>query len=156
MEETQAFGLLRHLMFRRGLRAQYLPDMVGLQVRLYQLSRLLHDQMPDLYRHLDEHEVAPTLYAAPWILTVFASQFPLGFVTRVFGRWRPTLLVWATPSFPSFQTWCFSKGRMWCSGWRLRCSATTRSAFWPAPASRRSWRTSRAICQASTSRCWIS
>ncbi|KAK3920280.1 TBC1 domain family member 4 [Frankliniella fusca] len=84
MSEDIAFFLLRHLMFRRGLRRQYLPDMAALQVQLYQLSRLLHDQQPALYAHLDKHEVAPTLYAAPWMLTLFASQFPLGFVTRVF------------------------------------------------------------------------
>lgn len=84
MEEAQAFFLLRHLMFRRGLRKQYLPDMVGLQVKLYQLSRLVHDRLPELYEHFDLYEVAPTLYAAPWLLTIFASQFPLGFVTRVF------------------------------------------------------------------------
>lgn len=86
MEESHAFLLLRHLMFRRGLRLQYLPDMIGLQVKLYQLSRLLHDQLPDLYSHFDLYEVAPTLYAAPWLLTIFSSQFPLGFVTRVFGK----------------------------------------------------------------------
>lgn len=84
MDESQAFFLLRHLMFRRGLRKQYLPDMVGLQVKLYQLSRLVRDRLPELYDHFDLHEVAPTLYAAPWLLTIFASQFPLGFVTRVF------------------------------------------------------------------------
>lgn len=84
MTEEQAFFMLRHLMFRRQLRLQYLPDMVALQVQLYQLSRLLHDTHPDLYAHLDRHEVSPTLYAAPWLLTIFASQFPLGFVTRVF------------------------------------------------------------------------
>lgn len=86
MTEAQAFNMLRHLMFRRGLRLQYLPDMVGLQIKLYQLSRLLHDQLPDLYEHFDVYDVAPTLYAAPWLLTLFASQFPLGFVTRVFGN----------------------------------------------------------------------
>lgn len=86
MEESQAFFLLRHLMFRRGLRKQYLPDMVGLQIKLYQLSRLVRDQLPELYNHFDYYEVAPTLYAAPWLLTIFASQFPLGFVTRVFGK----------------------------------------------------------------------
>ncbi|KAJ8956370.1 hypothetical protein NQ318_015108 [Aromia moschata] len=84
MEEHQAFFLLRHLMYRRGLRKQYLPDMVVLQIKLYQLSRLVHDQLPELYNHFDFYEVAPTLYAAPWLLTIFASQFPLGFVTRVF------------------------------------------------------------------------
>nr|XP_058158821.1 TBC1 domain family member 1-like [Dasypus novemcinctus] len=49
-----------------------------------QLSRLLHDYHRDLYNHLEEHEIGPSLYAAPWFLTVFASQFPLGFVARVF------------------------------------------------------------------------
>lgn len=84
MTEDQAFFLLRHLMFRRGLRKLYLPDMAALQLHLYQLSRLLHDRLPAIYNHFDKHEVSPTLYAAPWLLTLFASQFPLGFVTRVF------------------------------------------------------------------------
>ncbi|XP_043286801.1 TBC1 domain family member 4 isoform X2 [Venturia canescens] len=84
MSEDQAFFLLRHLMFRRGLRKLYLPDMAALQLHLYQLSRLLHDRLPAIYDHFDKHEVSPTLYAAPWLLTLFASQFPLGFVTRVF------------------------------------------------------------------------
>ncbi|XP_014210868.1 TBC1 domain family member 4 isoform X2 [Copidosoma floridanum] len=84
MSEDQAFFLLRHLMFRRGLRKLYLPDMAALQLHLYQLSRLLHDRLPAIYNHFDKHEVSPTLYAAPWLLTLFASQFPLGFVTRVF------------------------------------------------------------------------
>ncbi|KAK6645189.1 hypothetical protein RUM43_001465 [Polyplax serrata] len=84
MSEDQAFLLLRYLMFRRGLRKQYLPDMAALQVQLYQLSRLIHDSLPMLYVHFDKNEIAPTLYAASWMLTLFASQFPLGFVARVF------------------------------------------------------------------------
>lgn len=56
------------------------------QIQMYQLSRLLHDYHRDLYNHLEEHEIGPSLYAAPWFLTVFASQFPLGFVARVFGK----------------------------------------------------------------------
>ncbi|XP_072542371.1 TBC1 domain family member 4 isoform X5 [Salminus brasiliensis] len=51
---------------------------------MYQLSRLLHDYHRGLYSHLEEHEISPSLYAAPWFLTLFASQFPLGFVSRVF------------------------------------------------------------------------
>lgn len=53
---------------------------------MYQLSRLLHDYHRELYSHLEEHEVCPSLYAAPWFLTLFASQFPLGFVGRIFGK----------------------------------------------------------------------
>lgn len=85
-EEEQAFDLLKHLMFRRQMRANYLPDMKQFQLQLYQLSRLIRDRLPELYKWLDANEVSPTLYAAPWILTIFSSQFPLGFVTRVFGE----------------------------------------------------------------------
>lgn len=86
MPEDQAFFLLRHLMFRRELRKLYLPDMSALQLHLYQLSRLLHDRLPIIYNYFEKHDVSPTLYATPWFLTLFASQFPLGFVTRVFGK----------------------------------------------------------------------
>ncbi|KAJ2943322.1 hypothetical protein O0L34_g12128 [Tuta absoluta] len=84
MEEAEAFVLLRHLMFRRGLRKQYLPDMQALQVQLYQLSRLLRDHEPELHAKLEALDISPALYAAPWMLTLFTSQFPLGFVVRVF------------------------------------------------------------------------
>uniref|UniRef100_A0A7N4Q1U7 TBC1 domain family member 1 n=1 Tax=Sarcophilus harrisii TaxID=9305 RepID=A0A7N4Q1U7_SARHA len=84
MSEEDAFKMLKFLMFDMGLRKQYRPDMIILQIQMYQLSRLLHDYHRDLYNHLEEHEICPSLYAAPWFLTMFASQFPLGFVARVF------------------------------------------------------------------------
>ncbi|XP_011203102.2 TBC1 domain family member 4 isoform X2 [Bactrocera dorsalis] len=83
-DEADAFQLLKHLMFRRQMRTKYLPDMKKFQLQLYQLSRLVKDHLPELYIWLDQNDVSPTLYAAPWILTVFSSQFPLGFVARVF------------------------------------------------------------------------
>lgn len=55
------------------------------QIQMYQLSRLLHDYHRELYNHFEEHEICPSLYAAPWFLTLFASQFPLSFVSRIFG-----------------------------------------------------------------------
>ncbi|XP_058821859.1 TBC1 domain family member 1 isoform X2 [Topomyia yanbarensis] len=84
LEEADAFDMLKHLMFKRQLRAKYLPDMKQFQLQLYQLSRLLKDHIPELYDWFDQHDISPTLYAAPWILTVFSSHFPLGFVARVF------------------------------------------------------------------------
>ncbi|XP_028289534.1 TBC1 domain family member 4 isoform X2 [Parambassis ranga] len=84
MSEEQAFDMLKFLMYDLGIRRQYRPDMVSLQIQMYQLSRLLHDYHRDLYNHLEEHEICPSLYAAPWFLTLFASQFPLGFVSRIF------------------------------------------------------------------------
>ncbi|KFO18530.1 TBC1 domain family member 1 [Fukomys damarensis] len=76
--------MLKLLMFDKGLRKQYRPDMIILQIQMYQLSRLLHDYHRDLCDHLEEHEIQPSLYAAPWFLTVFASQYLLGCVARVF------------------------------------------------------------------------
>ncbi|KAJ7326663.1 hypothetical protein JRQ81_016422 [Phrynocephalus forsythii] len=84
MSEEEAFKMLKFLMFDMGLRKQYRPDMTILQIQMYQLSRLLHDYHRDLYNHFEAHEISPSLYAAPWFLTMFASQFPLGFVARVF------------------------------------------------------------------------
>uniref|UniRef100_A0A7N6B4R1 TBC1 domain family member 4 n=1 Tax=Anabas testudineus TaxID=64144 RepID=A0A7N6B4R1_ANATE len=84
MSEEQAFDTLKFLMYDLGIRRQYRPDMVSLQIQMYQLSRLLHDYHHELYNHFEEHEISPSLYAAPWFLTLFASQFPLGFVSRIF------------------------------------------------------------------------
>ena len=58
----------------------------SLQTKLYQFSRLLHDQHPAIHAHLEENDVSPFLYAAPWFLTIFSSQFPIPFVARVFGE----------------------------------------------------------------------
>uniref|UniRef100_A0A3P8PY29 TBC1 (tre-2/USP6, BUB2, cdc16) domain family, member 1 n=1 Tax=Astatotilapia calliptera TaxID=8154 RepID=A0A3P8PY29_ASTCA len=86
MGEEDAFDMLKFLMYDAGLRKQYRPDMIILQIQMYQLSRLLHDYHRDLYSHLEQQEIGPSLYATPWFLTVFASHFPLGFVARVFGK----------------------------------------------------------------------
>ncbi|CAC5381861.1 TBC1 domain family member 4,TBC1 domain family member 1 [Mytilus coruscus] len=84
MDETSAFETLRHMMFNLGLRKQFHPSMMPLQIQLYQLTRLIHDNYRELHDHFEEHEIAPNLYATPWFLTLFASQYPLGFVARVF------------------------------------------------------------------------
>ncbi|KAM9344163.1 TBC1 domain family member 4 isoform 2-T2 [Pholidichthys leucotaenia] len=84
MSEEQAFDMLKFLMYDLGIRKQYRPDMVTLQIQMYQLTRLLHDYHRELYNHFEEHEIGPSLYAAPWFLTLFASQYPFGFVSRIF------------------------------------------------------------------------
>ncbi|TRY94488.1 hypothetical protein DNTS_004623 [Danionella cerebrum] len=84
MSEEDAFHMLKFLMYDMGLRKQYRPDMIILQIQMYQLSRLLHDYHRELHTHLEQYEIGPSLYAAPWFLTAFASHFPLGFVARVF------------------------------------------------------------------------
>ncbi|CAB4064305.1 TBC1D4 [Lepeophtheirus salmonis] len=82
--EEEAFNLLKHIMFELGFRKQYQSDMIGLQIQMYQISRLLHDVQRDIFDHIEEIGIDPSLYATSWFLTIFASNFPLGFVVRVF------------------------------------------------------------------------
>lgn len=83
LEEEEAFELLKYIMFGLNARQLYMPEMGELQVKLYQLTRLIHDSDPDLLVLLNHYDVLPSLYAAPWFLTLFASQFPIGFAVRV-------------------------------------------------------------------------
>ncbi|XP_071950636.1 TBC1 domain family member 1-like isoform X2 [Antedon mediterranea] len=83
-EEEESFQMLQFLMFQLSFRRQYKPDMVALQIQMYQLSRLLHDHYRRLHDHLEVNDIGPSLYAAAWFLTIFTSQFPLGFVARIF------------------------------------------------------------------------
>jgi hypothetical protein len=78
--EADAYAALSLLMRQRGLRELYLPDMSLLQIRLWQLSRLLP---PRLSAHLEAHAALPVLYASSWLLTCFAADFPLHFAARV-------------------------------------------------------------------------
>ncbi|XP_075251313.1 TBC1 domain family member 1-like isoform X3 [Convolutriloba macropyga] len=85
LTEEESFEMLRYLMQALNLRRQYRPpNMTGLQVKQYQLQRLLHDRLPKLHSHLQKLEIPPTIYATAWFLTLFSSQFPLGLVIRLF------------------------------------------------------------------------
>jgi hypothetical protein len=88
LSEEEAFSLMKHLMFQRQMRLNYLPDMKQFQLQLYQLSRLIKDNIPEIYELFDKNDVATTLYASSWMLTVFSSSFELGFVTKVYGEFK--------------------------------------------------------------------
>ncbi|AAS53213.2 AFL161Cp [Eremothecium gossypii ATCC 10895] len=82
-EEADAFGLLIKLMKNYGLREFFLPDMPGLQLKLYEFDRLLEENSPQLYNHLIRLGIRSSMYATQWFLTLFAYKFPLGFVLRI-------------------------------------------------------------------------
>src|SRR5690349_13236998 len=71
-------------MFQRQMRINYLPYMKHFQMQLYQLSRLIKDNIPEIYELFDKNDVATTLYASSWMLTIFSSSFELGFVAKVY------------------------------------------------------------------------
>ena len=82
--EEKAFELLKFLLIDLNFREQYKPEMTMLQKHMYQFTRLLHENYNEIYTHFEKNEIGPSLYAAPWFLTLFSSQFQIGFVARVF------------------------------------------------------------------------
>lgn len=71
-------------MFERNMRRSFLPDMKFHQMLLYLLSRLLQENLPEIHTILEKSDVSTPMYASPWILTIFASCFELGFVARIY------------------------------------------------------------------------
>ena len=83
MPEEQAFGVLVKIMHNLGLRDMFRENFEQLQLRLYQLDRLIEANMPDLWAHFSECGIEAHMYASQWFLTVFTAKFPLFLVMRV-------------------------------------------------------------------------
>ena len=83
MPEEQAFGVLVKIMHNHGLRDMFRENFEQLQLRLYQLDRLIEATMPDLWNHFSECGIEAHMYASQWFLTVFTAKFPLFLVMRV-------------------------------------------------------------------------
>jgi len=84
MPEDEAFCLFVRLMNQYRLRDQFVRDMPGLHLHLFQFERLLEDMEPAIYCHLHRRGVSPQLYATQWFLTLFAYRFPLQLVLRIY------------------------------------------------------------------------
>ncbi|KAI8971097.1 rab-GTPase-TBC domain-containing protein [Pilobolus umbonatus] len=84
MPDEEAFCVLLCLMKDFGLRGHYTPHMETLHQRLYQMDKLLSIHLPEIYRHLNKHDIRASMYASQWFITLFAYRYPLEFVFRVF------------------------------------------------------------------------
>lgn len=65
------------------LRSCFLPNMYGLQLRMYQFTQLLAIHLPELSAHLHELGIQPT-YASQWFLSFFAITCPLPMLFRIY------------------------------------------------------------------------
>lgn len=65
------------------LRSCFLPNMSGLQLRMYQFQQLLSIHLPGLAVHLHNLGIQPT-YAAQWFLSFFAVTCPLPMLLRIY------------------------------------------------------------------------
>jgi hypothetical protein len=68
MPEEQAFCVLVRLMVDYNFRDLYSPKMIGLQIRNYQFDKLLQEQFPQVYQHLENQDIRSTMYASQWFL----------------------------------------------------------------------------------------
>ena len=84
--EEKAFDIFCRLMDDSpgvGLRALYLPGLVGLKIKLQVFDLLLHTYLPGLKDHLEKKGVLPVLYASQWFLSLFSCPFPIHFCARM-------------------------------------------------------------------------
>lgn len=83
MPEEEAFCVLVALMYDYGLRDLYKDGFENLYLRLYQLNRLMKDQLPKLYEHFERIGIETHMFASQWFLTLFTARFPLYFVFHI-------------------------------------------------------------------------
>lgn len=83
MPDNQAFCVLVRLMENYDLRSCFLPDLCGLQVRIYQFRELLRQHFTVVSNHLEELQVDPT-YVSQWFLSFFAVTCPLPMLFRIY------------------------------------------------------------------------
>lgn len=83
MPEEQAFCVLVRMMYQYGLRELYKDGFENLYLRLYQLNRLVEDQLPQLRQHLADNNVESHMFASQWFLTIFTARFPLYLVYHI-------------------------------------------------------------------------
>lgn len=84
MPDEEAFSTLVRLMKSYDLRGHFIPNMPGLQLRLYQFDRLLEETLPLLHRHLVRSGVKSSMYASGWFMTLFSYRSPLEICFRIF------------------------------------------------------------------------
>ncbi|KAG8938510.1 GTPase-activating protein, partial [Tulasnella sp. 408] len=84
MPDEEAFCVLVRLMYSYGSRDMYLPEMPGLQLRLFQFDRLVEELLPVLHVHFLRQGVKSSMFCSQWFLTMFSYRFPLDLVFRIF------------------------------------------------------------------------
>eukprot|EP00041_Stephanoeca_diplocostata_P024348 m.615527 g.615527 ORF g.615527 m.615527 type:complete len:1089 (+) comp22506_c0_seq2:201-3467(+) len=77
MPEEEAFVMFIKLMFDYNVREMFKSGFADLQLKFFQLDRLIDEMLPDLHAHFKDIGVETHMYASQWFLTLFAAKFPL-------------------------------------------------------------------------------
>lgn len=83
-DESLAFALLADLMQRLSWRALYVKDMPKLVELITTLHTSVKERLPELYTHLNQHDVNPFSVFSHLFLTAFLHATPFGFGVRIF------------------------------------------------------------------------
>lgn len=86
MSEEDAFWLLVALLkgaVHAPMEGLYLVGLPLVQQYLYQLDRLVKEQLPKLGAHFEEEMINPSMYASQWFITVFSYSFPFPLALRI-------------------------------------------------------------------------
>ncbi|KAH8853977.1 Rab GTPase-activating protein 1 [Schistosoma japonicum] len=83
MPVEQAFTVLVQVNNNYGVREFFLNDFDGLHMRLFQLGRIIQDQLPDVSKHFTDLGLETHMFASQWFLTLFTAKFPLNVVFHI-------------------------------------------------------------------------
>lgn len=65
------------------LKDLYKDKLPRLFLILYQIQKLVENQVPKVHQFFENNNIIPEMYAAPFILTLFTNRFPYEVVERV-------------------------------------------------------------------------
>ncbi|KAL4264741.1 Rab GTPase-activating TBC domain-containing protein [Pleurotus pulmonarius] len=82
MPDEEVFSLLVRLMYSYQLRGHFLPEMPGLQLRLF--DRLIEELLPVLHLHFLRQGIKSSMFCSQWFLTLFSYRFPQEIVFRIY------------------------------------------------------------------------
>eukprot|EP00002_Diphylleia_rotans_P002933 TRINITY_DN11928_c0_g1_i1.p1 TRINITY_DN11928_c0_g1~~TRINITY_DN11928_c0_g1_i1.p1 ORF type:complete len:372 (+),score=88.69 TRINITY_DN11928_c0_g1_i1:51-1166(+) len=90
MTEEEAFQTLATLMKDKGiykLRTIYISGAPGLELSLFQMSRLLESHIPQVFQHLSSHNIEASHFLSEWFLGSFIVGFQFELALRVWDSY---------------------------------------------------------------------
>lgn len=83
MEEENAFWLLASCFRNYEMSGYFIPNMPKVNLSMYTAKALLKHFIPKLWRHFENIDLCPSMFASPWFITVYSSSFPIECVVRI-------------------------------------------------------------------------
>lgn len=75
--EEIAFWIFVSLIEEFELRDIYEPLLPGLYKHCFVIEKLIESNLPELYKHFNDHNIMAEMYATDWILCLFSNIIPL-------------------------------------------------------------------------------